>query len=123
MNLTMEAGPGKFQGEPVLTRILYDLSMYGGDDECGSVDGLGWAGLLRGPFKIDSPFSDLTPQTRAELSAADLAYLRTLAGVILTERTDGFVSADYFTNAQELERAWRLVCADYNEAQDSDRDA
>lgn len=43
-----KSGPGKFEGEYVIDRAVYDATLEGADEECGESDAGGWYGLVRG---------------------------------------------------------------------------
>lgn len=95
--------PGKFEGELLIAKPLYQLSLEGGcNDEVGSVveDGC-WYGLLRGPFYDIDEIEPGVPLTKEERE-----YLDRIAGVILCETDTGFVYVSYYEDPAELERAW-----------------
>lgn len=104
--------PGKYEGETMLTPYLHELSMAGCDDETGDVSEGGWYGLLRGPFRSEGPFADVTPT--ADLTADERAYLSQLAGVILCEDENGFVSAILFDEyeADKMAEEWDMICTE-----------
>ena len=107
MNLPMISGPGKFGGEPELTRVYWEASLEGcADDEAPLGDGQGCFVLYR--FKADEQFD--FENYRA--NEAELAFLRTQAGVVLFERSDGFVSGLWADDAETLESEWREIESD-----------
>jgi hypothetical protein len=79
-------GPGKFEGETVLTYALWEASMISGeDDSLGDVDGFGWYALF------------------AE------------EGAILHTDIMGFVSAVEFDTAEACATAWAELEAEYTD--------
>ena len=108
MTLTPYTDPGKYEGGLALDPVFYELSLAGCDAECGDVDASGWAGRLDGPFKTDGPLADISATARLEasLSDEDLAYVRTLAGVIICADSQGFVDVSYYTDRAMLDKEW-----------------
>jgi hypothetical protein len=114
-------GPGKFNSK--LDAYVYELSMTGCDDETGSVSECGiWYGRLNGPMTVDGPFSDCPPTadlTESErLALVDMAT----AGIIIAENDQGFVSVEYYTDKDDLERDWANALADTATGDDDDTD-
>lgn len=96
---------GKFTYE--VDAIAYGLSLCGADDEVGDVEVAGGHSALLRSYKVDGPFSDLTPEARASLSEFDVAFLRKHEeGCIISTDSDGFVTVEWFTTADEREHAW-----------------
>ena len=95
--------PGKFEGELLVAKPLYRLSLEGGcDDEAGSVVENGcWYGLLRGPFDNIDEIEPGVPLTKDERE-----FLRSIAGVIICETDAGYVYVYYYDDPAELERVW-----------------
>ena len=94
--------PGKFEGELLIAKPLYCLSLEGCDDEVGSVAENGyWCGLLYGPFHGIDEIEPGVPLTKEERE-----YLDRIAGVILYENETGFVYVSCYEDPTELERAW-----------------
>ena len=109
-------GPGKF--DTMLDAYVYELSLHGCDDEQGSVSETGvWYGLFRG-FTVGGPFSGVPP---ARLNSAELDILRSSAGCILSEDSQGFVSVEYFDTTAKLDDAWAEIEAAH--AADESEDA
>ena len=114
MVLRMVEGPGKFEGELELTRILWDLTLAGwGDDEVGA-EGSGNYILLKF-FAYDLVNGIALPRILTDLRdyGVDLtpeeeALLNSHAGVILHESAgnDGFVFGDYYETGEELSSTW-----------------
>jgi len=94
-------GPGKFN--TILDSYVYQVSLDGGcDSETGSVDGMGWYGLMRHGRTI---FRDHDPLLET-LNEEEKEELTSCAGVILSEDSNGFVYVKYFDSTQELDKAW-----------------
>lgn len=113
--LRVVRGPGKFEGELYLTVLAYSMSLDGGaDEECGSSsEGAGWAGLMAG-IAVEDAEEHAAEDGGGPLTAEERKFLRTegKAGVILFERTDGFVSGEWFGSEQKLAKAWKETCED-----------
>ena len=107
-------GPGKFEGQLEVARWIWE----GDDGEALPVD-TGDCAIRR----YDAPLAGLSD--RAELlsegyTPGDCEFLRTQAGCILTERSDGFVLAEWFRTREALESAWKNTTREW---EDSARDA
>ena len=101
--------PGKFEGELLVAVPLYQLSLDGHcDEEIGDAcEGPVWFGLLRGPFM------DITEADGEPLNEQEREFLASLAGAIVEESSDGFVSVTYYEDSDELERAWQELAGLY----------
>jgi hypothetical protein len=97
-------GPGKFN--TIVDSHVYDLSLNGGDDECGDVQVGYHYSLLRGAFKLDGSFVDFVPAVLNELTADERELLSTTAGVIIAEDSQGFVDVTYYDTTADLDAAW-----------------
>jgi hypothetical protein len=84
-------GLGKFQGEPPYTRGLYTEGSP--DEEASYPDGGGWYGLWHIGAKDRAKWPDLDG----------------VVGVILYERSDGFVENETFSSKSALEKAWARI--------------
>ncbi len=110
MAIRQSEGPGKFEGEILLTELFWQLTLESSqDDEAGSVPELGWWAAL---FRFDRPDQDIEALNRAALGEGPLTeeeeeLIRTHAGVIIFTGDAGFVSATYYGSREELEKAWR----------------
>lgn len=94
-------GPGKF--DTIMDSIVYGASLDGGpDEECGSVQELGWYGLLHTPI--------LNDEERHKLTAEELRLIDASAGCILSEDSNGFVNVEYFDTKAALMSEWRETC-------------
>jgi hypothetical protein len=78
--------PGKFEGEPILTRILYEFSLNGMEDDGVSFD--------RG-------------DDYALFSGYQISGKGPLINGILSTNSDGFVSFKTYDTNRELIAAWR----------------
>lgn len=95
-DLMKETGElGKFEGEPALTEILWDL---GGDEDLGDSETFGFYML----------FTDLKG---SELGG----NIGKTTAAILHEGSQGFVSGEYFDTNAEAERAWDKIEREYDE--------
>lgn len=95
-NLDRAYGAGKFA--TYKTAYLYELSLEGADEECGSVDCGSHFALLRAPFEH--------------------AHLQDLAGVILETDSDGLVYGHYARTVEGLEDNWAVSQAQAEKAEE-----
>ena len=104
--LRMADGPGKFEGELLVSERLYWSTLDGGADEEYPVgEGMGWYGLIRaGSF--GGGWHGMLTRDGFELNEAEADYLASHVGAILYETPDGFVSATYYETSRELNAAW-----------------
>ena len=109
--------PGKFNDD--LAAAIYAASLDGGpDEEVGStMEAPGtWAGLMRDGRDLARALeaNEADPQTRVGVTAEELEFLRRegSAGVIITERSDGFVDVAYYDDPAALEKDWRECLED-----------
>ena len=114
-------GPGRYEvsGD---TGAFADWVMGNGfsDEECGSVDQAGHAGLFRGPFK-DSEFADYAKDRDGEELDEDVKDdLRKAAGMIATTDSNGFVDTTLYDTEAELEKAWKELCEEIDPPEDED---
>lgn len=108
-------GPGKF--DTILDSYVYSVSLDGGCDmEAGSVQDMGWYGLMRGGstiFRDHDPFLETLNEDEQEI-------LTSCAGVIISEDSQGFVGVTYYDTDDELTAAWNEVEAEYEMIQEDD---
>jgi len=104
-------GPGKFS--TILDSYVYQVSLDGGcDEEIGDVSENGyWWGLMRHGRTI---FRDHDPMLET-LNAAEQELLTSCAGVIINEDSNGFVSVEYYNNADSLDAVWAMTIKDLTE--------
>lgn len=88
----VEKGPGKFEGEVLLCRALYNS---GADEEADVGDGFGWYGL----------YLDIRPEDMGGRWDAE----GFIGAAILHESENGFVSATYYASNDDAERAWGKI--------------
>jgi RIO-like serine/threonine protein kinase len=86
-----KGAPGKFEESGEVGERLYELAMDGCDDEVGSVQDLGWYGLLIGTGLQCAPHA------------------------IVCENIDGFFNFQDYDTEEEARRAWDDVLADYED--------
>jgi hypothetical protein len=104
-NLRRCACLGKFEGELLLAKVLHDISLVGCNNTASSPEAGLWWGLMYGPFKVNDK----------SLNADELAFLESLAGVIIHENNElGFVSITYAAGIAELETAWAAIKSKLN---------
>lgn len=84
-----------------IAEYLYQLALDGGhDEECGScTDGDGWFAKFEGPI-------DAEPGGEFDLSGDSVAALRSCAGAVLAEDTEGFVGCELFSDASDFLGVW-----------------
>lgn len=103
--------PGKFEGEPIIAPVLYELALSGyADDEAGSIPEYGyyawrfdlatWADL--------SELLDRIHEAGIELTAREAEELADCAGILVTENDQGFVSVELLPE-DELEDRWNEI--------------
>ncbi len=110
--------PGKFEGELFVGVALYMLAGDGDDGVVGGEDGGDSYTLLLGPFS-DVKAMDYG-DSPSPLNNPERDFLGKLAGVILQERSDGFVSCEYYTDRKMLDRHWASIEADFATTEDDD---
>jgi hypothetical protein len=105
-------GPGKFH--TVIDNYAYELTLDGGADEEATYpqEGSGWFGLVR----IDSGTRDairkIAEENKDELTDEEDDLLEDSVAVLLYERSDGLVEADWFDSEKDADEAWADVLAD-----------
>ena len=93
--------------DSAITEYAYDVSLDGGpDEETGEAQYSGWYGIMRSPILRDGG-SSVEP-----LASEDVETLKSIAGLILYEDSQGFVYATLFDTKEELETSWNAVCAE-----------
>lgn len=97
-------GPGKFEGELELCRVLYDFSLDSGQDEdIGAVDEGGYYMLFLG------------------LTAKEVGgNIGGIKAAILEENEQGFVSASYYDSDVEAQAAWNALVDSFQSFGDDD---
>jgi len=120
----MPYGPGKFEGEPASTFLLYERSLDSDYDEEFSHENFGWwcrfdSQLQPHPDEIEAAKN--AGYTDVEISDA-LITLSEMTGAILHENDQGFVHADlYNANADSafgnIDRDWSDLQQEYGDAE------
>lgn len=111
--------PGKYAGGLLIDELVNDMTLDGADEETGYADTTGWYGLLRGPIHMEEckgcswshvvgvVVSDCQNVAhRYHLHSDEELFLSAIAGAIVTEDSQGFVSVEYFETATALNEAW-----------------
>lgn len=94
-------GPGQFDLH--LDQFVYEITLHGMCDECGSVDTIGWHAVVYAPFN----FGDYGIEN--DLNAEELAFLASHTGCIIRQDSNGFVDIDYYESSEELESDWQAI--------------
>lgn len=98
-------GPGKFY--TVLDSYVHEFTLDGGvDEEAGSGEGNGWYGLVRLDDGSRKRIREIAAEEKDELTEEEEDLLNDNVVVILFERSDGIVEADWFDKKREAEKAW-----------------
>jgi hypothetical protein len=115
----MPYGPGKFEGEPASTFMLWFSSLDSGFDEDFSNEGFGWwakfeGTLYPGQDSLDAAMS--SGYTIAEIQEAR-EILNSMSGAILHEDDRGFVHADIWNQngKQAIDTVWNDLLQEYAE--------
>lgn len=107
-DLTPYGSPGKFEGGSAIDQVAHDVTLDGAAEELGEADGFGWYGKIEGAIEATDE------QIRNyDLSQDDIDYLAAVAGAIVSEDSNGFVSVEWYTSRGNLERAWRRLEREY----------
>ena len=106
----MPYGPGKFEGEPASTYLVYLALMDGADEDAGN------HAMLRG-FLL--PGNDLiTDAMNVGYTAQEIhdsvVELSTMAGAIMFESEQGFVHGTLYDNSSQLEQMWKEIVQSYD---------
>ena len=109
MALTLADSPGKLEGELAVTRLAWDLGLYGfSDGECGAHV------LMRGGADLIAAREETGLEV--VLNVEDEAFLRAQAGVILREDDSGFVWGAWYETRGALDAEWDRIEGEYAEA-------
>jgi hypothetical protein len=115
-------GPGKFNTN--IDAYAYELTLDGGADEEASYpqEGSGWYGLVW----IDAGTREAIEKIAGELVAIDedeADLLKESVAVILFERSDGGVEADWFGDKKKAEKAWAEILVDTEEEDEGEMES
>ena len=114
--------PGKFEGGLSIDRFVYDVTSVGADDETGDVSEYGvWYCIIRGPFKLEGAFVDFVPSVYYDMTPDERAFLASIAGCIVCENDQGFVSVEYHDTVESLEDSW-CACLEATSEDDETED-
>ena len=108
-------GPGKFSTK--LDSYVYQASLDGVDDEIGSVEELGWYGVIWGLGKEGANDVDEIAQKEhgEPLTKDEFDLLASAAAMIISEDSQGFVNVQYFDTRGEGDEAWEAIQKEYEE--------
>lgn len=98
---------GKYEGGLVIDQFVDNDEWF--DAREGEADLGGHYGLIRGPFTSDQRFVIGTPPFEETLTEDERAYLQQIAGAIVLQTSQGFVSVVYYDSDEELTAAWARV--------------
>lgn len=102
-----------------LSKFYYNIDAYlysmGADEETGESEYGGWYGLFAGPF--EPSVDDIKEH---DLTEDDIQYLSHMAGAILRENSQGFVSSTHYENNDDLCTSWSVVNTDDDEIVDDE---
>ena len=99
-------GPGKFS--TIIDSYAYDASLDCVEDQCGEADCGGWYGLLTAGD--ETGLLSMVPHGRTTLSESQ--FLKSQAGCILFEDSQGFVDVTYYTDRDELLADWKVLSSE-----------
>jgi hypothetical protein len=112
--LRLVDGPGKFQGELLISEQLYWSTLDGiTDEECPFGDGMGWYGLIRAGSSGGLWHGMLTREG-FELTEDESDFLADRVGAILYESSDGAISVTYYETTWGLNKAWASILSACN---------
>ena len=109
---------GKYEGGLVIDEIVHCMSLEGCDEEEGSCSENGyWYGLLRGPFKSEGEFANISATARLDfkITRGEIRFLADVAGAIVKETDQGFVSVEYYDDVDRMREDWAEIVADFAE--------
>jgi len=98
----------------MIDSAMYQLSLDGCTSECGDVSTVGWYGLL---VARDETGLVMRPQGFAnpegiDTTEAENEFLKLQAACIISEDSQGFVSVEYFEDANKAEAAYSAIEAE-----------
>jgi hypothetical protein len=114
-------GPGKFN--TIVDSYVYELTLDGGADEEVRFDDGDWYGFMNLSPAAKSEINVVASEQDDELTDKEADLLNESVAVILRERSDGIVEADWFSDMKKAKAAWSRVEADAEEEnEDEDED-
>ena len=112
-------GPGKFHN--IIDSYVYELTLNGGADEEVSLgDGNGWYGFMHLSPAAKSEINAVAAEQDDELTDEETDLLSESVAVILFERSDGIVGADWFDDLKKAEADWAEIEAGADEEDEDD---
>lgn len=106
----MPYGPGKFEGEPASSYLVYLALMDGADEDAGN------HALYRGaliPDKVLYLDTVNVGYTQQEITES-CENLSKMAGAIMHESDQGFVTVTLYDNPSQLEQMWKEIVNSYD---------
>jgi hypothetical protein len=118
-------GPGKFY--TIVDSHVYTMTNDGGADEEESYpEGGGWYGLIRFDKGTVDRLIEIAQEEGDTLTVEELNELHKTeaggGGVILFERSDGIVEADWFESEKALDKAWAHIVAEFDDMRSEEED-
>jgi len=110
-------GHGKFH--TIIDSYVYAMTLDGGADREESYDeGGGWYGFVELSHKDAERIREVSIENRDQLTVEENELLDESVAVILFERSDGIVEADWFTDMKEAEAQWAEIEAEFDGDED-----
>lgn len=107
-------GPGKFS--TLLDSYAHEMTLDGGIDEEVSIEnGGGWYGLLRLDDDARDAICKIADEHKSTLTDEENDLLEDSGSVILFERSDGIVEAEWFEDDDEAEEQWADIQEEFEE--------
>lgn len=96
-----------------IASLFWAMSLDGGADrEAGDSSEQGrWYGLIQGPWTTKELIA--YAETDEEYEIADTTHVRSAAGIILTEDSQGFVDYELFHSQKQMDRVWDEIEAEF----------
>jgi hypothetical protein len=115
-------GPGKFY--TIIDSYVFEMTLDGGADDEASYpqEGTGWFGAIWFDRQTRDRVLEIAAEHNDQLTPKEEELLFDTQAVILFERSDGIVEADWFSNKREAEEAWAGILVDTEEDEDEDED-
>ena len=107
--LRMVKGPGKFEGELLVSELLYDEALgWGSGDEIGDVQDFGHYQRIDADAELAGDLDK-----RYGLTGEELAFMRKQVGAIIHTDNSGFVRVEWFESKKAFDRIWGKLEDDY----------
>jgi hypothetical protein len=101
--------PGKFEGGFAIDPLLYEASLEWGDEVIGEVEYGHASTPLSGDQPHETGFSEgieeIAEREGDHLTQEEKAFLKNIAGALVTEDNFGFVDVEYFEGKKEFDQA------------------